>query len=134
MHTIHRAHKVSIEVACSALQQLITNRLLNDLPQDGYVQNCTLEHIEKACVTYVHFASSDPRGGLSTIDGLQAVLYVVVQRSGKVISAKATHAAQTLIWKAAGAGDPKMADRWCRLLRHPVFDGAGHINKAKIAR
>ena len=134
MQAVHRTRKVSADAACDALRQFLTNRLLYDLPQDTNEADLDLDRIEKACVTYIHFVSSHTEADHASIHELEDALNTVAERIGKPISPKATHAAQTLIWKAAGASDSETADRWCGLLRHPVFDGAGQINKARIGR
>lgn len=135
MQATHRARRVSVELACHGLGELITARLLEDLPHDGDAGSSIPDYIEKACVTYALFATSGPESApLFVIDGLQKTLDMIVKRSSRAMSPKATHATQSLIWKAASAADPDAADRWCDLLRHPLFDGAGQINKARIGR
>lgn len=134
MQTIHRARKVSLHAACEILRQFVTKRLLSNLSQVGNLENIDIDRIEKACITYVHFVTSDSNASHSSIDGIHQTLNVLAQRSGRPISPKSTHAAQTLIWKAAGSSDSEIAHRWCGLLSHPVFDGAGQINKARIGR
>ncbi|KAI7215800.1 hypothetical protein KC333_g5221 [Hortaea werneckii] len=73
--------------------------------------------------------------------GLERVirLTIVTEKGFKThmkapLSAKATHAAQTLIWKNADRHGSQTAESWLRLLQHPMFDSAGLLNKAKIWR
>ena len=135
MQTLHVARRVSVEAACFALSELITARLLDDLPNDEDTESSLPIYIEKACVTYVYFASNDPNSiSSSLIDQLQHTLELIIRRTGRTLSPKATHAAQTLIWKATGEANADSADRWCELLRNPLFDSAGQINKARIGR
>ena len=134
MQTIHRARRVSAETACNAIRRLITERLLQDLTDEGDTGSSNIDYMEKACVTYTLFASTDLRESRAATDALRNTLDAVVQRRNNVLSPKATHAAQTLMWKAVGASDPETAEVWCTLLRHPLFEAAGQTNKARIAR
>ena len=136
MQCIHRIRKASIEAACHGLEQLITVRLLPDSSAVRGADDPIQTWIEKSCVTYALFATSRPDTARSfAIEGLGSILDAVAQRNTiSVFSAKATHAAQTLIWKAAGSPDSEIEAGWCSLLRHPLFDSAGQGNKAKIGR
>ncbi|KAH9827645.1 Meiosis protein SPO22/ZIP4 like [Teratosphaeria destructans] len=134
MQTIHKAKSCSAEIALQALQQLISMRLACDISPD-LGEDSGRERMEKAFVTYVMFATSPsemPEG--ARIESLQAVLDDTSRQTKAALSVKATHAAQTLIWKAAGVADAVLADEWCKLLRHPIFESAGQANKAKIGR
>ena len=135
MQSIHRVRHVSLEAACHAIWKLVTTRLLPDLSAASETEVIFQTWIEKACVTYTLFATSSIDATSDfVIAGLEDTLNAVVQRSNTAFSPKATHAAQALIWKAAGTADPDTGDRWCRLLRHPLFDGAGQVNKARVGR
>ena len=135
MRAIHRIQRVNTQVALDALAELTTTRLLTDVPADRDADTPLQDRVEKVCVTYVLFATTAPgAASFQAIDGLLATLDAVAQRSKKPFTAKATHAAQTLLWKAAGAAESEIADRWCIILRHPLFESAGHINKARIGR
>lgn len=135
MQAIHRARRASVETACRAIAEMISARLLPDLLAAQETTSKVHLQVETALVTYVHFATSDPQSAERfAIDGLGGLLNAITQSLDGRLSPKAIHAAQTLIWKAAGAADAHSAERWFGLLRHPVFDGAGHVNKAKIGR
>lgn len=135
MQSIHRVRKASVETACNALGELITVRLLPDMSAVQQTENSLPNWVEKTCVTYTLFATSDPEAARKfALSGLENALNAIAQHSNTTFSSKATHAAQTLIWKAAGAADTDTADRWCALLRHPLFDSAGQANKARIGR
>ena len=135
MKAVRLVRRASPEVACHALKELITSRLLPDLPTDQEPANFVHDCIEKACVTYILFTTSDQGTiSVSTFDGLQTALNAIAQRSNHGFSAKATHAAQTLIWKVTGSASGDVADRWCAILRHPLFESAGQMNKARIGR
>jgi len=135
MQTVYKAKRYNVACALSALQGLVCFRLLPDLAPNAVPDNVTSERLEKAAVTCVLFATSQnevPPAGV--VSGLQTLLDTVYKRSGCPFSAKATHAAQTLIWKTAGTSSPDVAADWLKLLRHPMFDGAGQLNKARIGR
>lgn len=135
MQTIHKAKRHSTSCALAALQQLCTARLAPDLAASPQSDQTTLQRIEKAAITYIVFATSE--SGLSPTEatsGLQQMLDELITRSNVPFSAKATHAAQTLIWKTAGNCELSVTEDWLRLLRHPIFDSAGQLNKARIGR
>ncbi|KAI0588960.1 SPO22 domain-containing protein [Pyrenophora tritici-repentis] len=114
--------------ACRALDDMIDIRLFREENQNW---------IEKAVITRVWFGSSD---GISenTLEQLQALFDTVLQNSNVTFTAPATHAAQTLLWKsleaAANQEHHDVAEAWCRLCLHPLFDKAGAQNKAKVSR
>ena len=134
MQAIHQARRVDNDIAYSALKELITRRLLPNL-SDNEDDDITLhEYLETACVTYTLFATDHGTASRTTVSDLQKTFDAIVQRSRAPLSPKATHAAQTLIWKASGAADPKLAEVWCNLMQHSLFDRVGHVNKSKVAR
>jgi len=91
--------------------------------------------VEKAAVTYVLFATTaDDLPEQDTLASIRSILDDVAFHTKRTLSAKATHAAQTLVWKRAGALNGDYVDDWCRLLRHVVFESAGQMNKARIGR
>ncbi|KAK6396127.1 hypothetical protein LTR65_010237 [Meristemomyces frigidus] len=135
MQTINKARRISGHCALTALNELITLRLLSDILPDAQEESVSRDRLEKATVSYVLFATTqDEASPTQTIAGLQTLFDTVIKRSNSALSAKATHAAQTLIWKTAGAPRADIADEWCKLLRHPIFDSAGQLNKARIGR
>ena len=93
--------------------------------------------IEKAVVIRVWLSTGRPSLD-DSLQQLQQVLGAVVQDGDFSISAPATHAAQTLIWKkieeTSTQEQHNMAEAWCRLCLHPVFSKAGAQNKVKITR
>lgn len=138
MTRIHWVRKRDLEVACSALAELVKKRLVPDPtadPIDQSQMSLVQSRIEKVCVTYTLFATSDAAASsISAIGGLQATLDSIAQRSDMTFSAKATHAVQALVWKTATTPDSASTETWYALLRHPLFNGAGQANKAKIGR
>ena len=135
MQTIHRVRKVDVDAACLALGKLISGRMPPNIAADQSNAPPIQDYLERACISQVLFATSSPGVARQfAIDQLHQTFNAIVQRSNSLFSPQATHAAQTLIWKAAAASDPDTAERWFVLLRHPLFDGAGQVNKARIGR
>ena len=93
--------------------------------------------IEKAVVIRVWLSTREPSLD-DALQQLQQIFGAVVQDGGFSLSAPATHAAQTLIWKKIEETSTQeqynMAEAWCRLCLHPVFCKAGAQNKVKITR
>jgi hypothetical protein len=131
MQAVHHVQKVSSDVACQALHQLIVQRLLPDINEA--VDDNTKQWLEKACVTCTLFATGD-RSFNGIISRLGGTFDAIVQRTGKPLSPKATHAVQTLIWKTIDGSEAEVAESWCGLLKHDIFASAGQINKARIGR
>ncbi|KAF1951086.1 SPO22-domain-containing protein [Byssothecium circinans] len=128
MHNIHKLKDHSARTACKLIDELIEIRLFRE-EKDAW--------IEKAVVTRVWICCST----LAEDDALEQLqeLFDTVARSIKgSFAAQATHAAQTLLWKRIEAlcsrTEHAVAEKWCRLCLHPLFDKAGDVNKSKIAR
>lgn len=122
-------------VASSTSGDFITSRLLPEAMADGNPNTEVLTWIEKACVTYTSFVTRDAQGTQQvTIDWLHMVFDATAKTLRGGFPSRATHAMQALIYKASGTGDTNMAKKWLAMLRHPVFDTAGPLNKAKIGR
>nr|POE46882.1 hypothetical protein CFP56_00214 [Quercus suber] len=124
--------------ALSGLHDLIVKRLLPDLDSEVSLDSSSWIRVEKAVVTYVMFATADSKEPKSErMSNLKLLLDFIQHRCQQPVSTEATHAAQTLMWKAMGAipeSDAATAEGWCLLLRHPIFANAGRINKARIWR
>src|ERR1700761_2844211 len=121
MQTIHRVRKIDVCISCRALGELISNRILPDVTavqQDDGMR----ELMEKASVTYTLFATNFEGSSLQDlINGLEQLFTEIMNRTRLTFSAKATHAMQTLMWKAVRPGDLDAGDHWCILLRHGIF-------------
>jgi hypothetical protein len=93
--------------------------------------------VEKAVITRVWFSTSDSIAE-DMLGQLQELFDTIVQRSNTTLAAPATHAAQTLLWKrveaAAKQEQINVAESWCKICAHPLFESSGAQNKAKIAR
>jgi hypothetical protein len=77
----------------------------------------------------------------NTLEQLQELLDTVSRNTKTSLSAPATHAALNLaqlLWKRVESASTQeqfgVAEAWCRVCLHPVFDKSGAQNKAKIAR
>jgi len=138
MQTVHKAKRHSPECAVSALGLFIAHRLLPDISPGLDPASPPLDRLEKAVVTYVLFATTcNELAPDKAIVETRNLLDALANHGQTTLSSKATHAAQTLIWKAAGNSGSEAseaAEGWYRTLWHPVFDNAGQMNKAKIAR
>lgn len=135
MQTLHHARRAKMPWVLDALSDLVVKRLIPDI--DGAdAESPSRVRLEKALVTHVMFATTQADGRPSDpIASLRHLLNTTVQTCDRALSAKATHAAQTLMWKATGSSfDPAAADEWCSLMRHPIFASAGQINKARVWR
>ncbi|KAL7773732.1 hypothetical protein CFE70_003699 [Pyrenophora teres f. teres 0-1] len=124
-HTIDTSEFYS---ACRALDDMIDIRLFREENQNW---------IEKAVITRIWFGSSNSVSE-NTLEQLQTLFDTVLQNSKVTFTAPATHAAQTLLWKmveaAANQEHHDVAEAWCRLCLHPIFEKAGAQNKAKVSR
>jgi hypothetical protein len=114
--------------ACRALDELLKSRLTRD------------EHgpwIEKVVITRIWIYTSNAHAG-NALEQLQETFNFLEQESSFSLSAPATHAAQTLLWKKVEAATEQEQDdtaaAWCQLCLHPVLEKAGAQNKVKITR
>ncbi|KAK3072410.1 sporulation-specific protein 22 [Teratosphaeriaceae sp. CCFEE 6253] len=135
MQTIHKVKRVSLQSAIAGLSGLISLRLLPDILPEDATDSQSLIRLEKAIVTYVLFViSSEELPQDIALADIGQTLETFSHQTKRTLSAKATHAAQTLIWKKTAALGGDLVDDWCRLLRHAAFESAGHMNKARIGR
>jgi len=124
----------AVELACNALTMLIRTRILPECTDSTNATPADYDRLEKACVTLTLFATSAQQPLKSALMAqLRDLLEDVHRNTGNPLSAKAVHAMQTLIWKTANGPDP-CSEAWLSLLRRPIFDGAGQVNKARIGR
>ena len=93
MHYIHKLKDHSNTTACKALEDLIDVRLFREENQSW---------IEKAVITRIWIGTNNNLAD-NTLEQLQELFDTVDQNSKIRLSAPATHAAQTLLWKKVGA-------------------------------
>ena len=114
--------------ACKALDDLTKLRLIRE---DNELW------IEKAIITRIWISTNNIHAE-NVIEQLQQMFDMVVQDSNSSLSAPATHAAQTLLWKkveeTSAQEQHDAAEAWCRLCLHPLLEKAGAQNKVKIMR
>ncbi|KAF3008729.1 hypothetical protein E8E13_009809 [Curvularia kusanoi] len=118
---IRKLKEMSNLYACQALDNLLQNRLLREA--NGL-------WVGKAIVVRVWLGTSDAPAGHS-LEQLQKMMDSVMQEPSFSLSAPATHAAQTLIWKVIEETTAREqyneAEAWCQLCLHPIFEKADDI-------
>lgn len=114
--------------ACKALDDLMSIRLFME-------ENATW--IEKTVITRIWISTSDVQAE-NVLEQLQQTFDTILQESNSSLSAPATHAAQTLLWKkveeTSACEQHDVSEAWCRLCLHPLLEKAGAQNKVKITR
>lgn len=135
MQTIRKALSASVASALTALRSFIDLRLVPELESEQPARKAAQTWLEKATISYIMYATTKRPGPKEEmLDDLQEVLDSVARGSEIKFTTKATHAAQTLLWKAIGDSDAGMTYSWCHLLKHALFENAGSLNKARIGR
>ncbi|PGH05766.1 hypothetical protein GX51_02737 [Blastomyces parvus] len=123
-----RLNKWSSELAVDVLQQLLLQRLL--------LHN-NISILEKCFVTYVWMQTALPEL-TAGLDSLSATIDRIDESLRKPLSEEAAQASLILQWKKANIAyenkDYDIAERWCLLSQHKIFENAGAANKAKICR
>ncbi|KAH0269856.1 SPO22-domain-containing protein, partial [Aureobasidium melanogenum] len=116
-------------LACQTLD-LMLYRLLE---QSSIVQ----PWIEKIVVMrlYICSLSLHARDHLPSLENL---FEDIAMKAGTKLGPEATHASQSLIWKAVTtlqqSQNEDEASRWCSLANHNIFASSGEMNKAKLSR
>lgn len=114
---------------------MICNRLLPESEDHSATGIASLVWLEKASVAYILFHTKAPDfEPHAAQNDLQKLFDTLFNAFHSPFSSKATHAGQTLIWKAIGQHNGAHVFGLCRLLTHALFENAGHINKARIGR
>jgi hypothetical protein len=135
MKSINRVNTASHEAACRALGDILTSRLLPDVTSGGDTDQQIFKWVEQVCVTYALYVTQNSQRTLHvTIEWLQGAYDATSQALNGTFSTKATHAIQALVYKASTTDDANIADKWLEILRHPLFNNAGQVNKTKIGR
>ncbi|KAM0719528.1 hypothetical protein Q7P37_003658 [Cladosporium fusiforme] len=133
MRSIHKVRRVNFRAALNALEQLIISRLLPDL--DAMDSDQVKDWVQKTIVTYTNLGIAAGKDNTpAVLENIPQIFDLVVQRSDDVLSPKATHAMQALIWKASKDVGSSDRDAWLDLLQHDVFASVGATNKARVAR
>ncbi|KAI9697243.1 MAG: hypothetical protein M1836_004807 [Candelina mexicana] len=125
---IHKLRAGSPDLACKALDDLLTMRTFST-EKEAWV--------EKVLITRL-WISTNSSDNNNVLNQLYAILDSIASNIKEPLSAHATHAAQTLLWKRIESNYRQqnfaVAESWCRLSLHRVFERAGDLNTAKIAR
>ncbi|KAI4712219.1 hypothetical protein J4E89_002485 [Alternaria sp. Ai002NY15] len=128
MNYIHKLKEHSNVTACKVLDDLIDIRLFREENQSW---------IEKAVITRIWIGINNNLSE-NSLEQLRDLFDTVVQNSKVSLSAPATHAAQTLLWKRVEAASSQeqhgIAEAWCQACLHDIFEKAGVQNKTKVAR
>ena len=107
--------------ALGAIEQLATTRLLPDL--DAIMDGDQVKSwLEKAIVTYTSFCTASP--GSPSPDAAQRMSMFfdhLLQQASDLLSPRATHAMQALIWKASNGSHSSDAESSLDLLHHSLF-------------
>jgi hypothetical protein len=130
MHHLHKLRKISPDLACKALDDLLHLRLFESEKE---------EWVEKAAMMRIWITTSSPvEGSRPLLDSLGDFLDDVSNNTKVSFTPAATHAAQTLIWKVIETNYEQKCfestEKLCRLSSHPLFDKCGEGNKAKLVR
>ena len=91
--------------------------------------------LEKAIVTYTSLcstATNNEKPGV--LEGVPLLFDNVVRRAGDIISPRATHAMQALVWKASNDSNTSHAETWLDILQHSIFTNVGPTNRTRISR
>jgi hypothetical protein len=135
MQAIRKVHDQSESIALDCLEHFVSKRLVPEAANRTEHDTTTQDWIERACVAFILYATQDTAFMTNDITTrIQTILNHIGHRADISFTPRATHAAQTLIWKAMSRASPEVADAMCDVLRNRVFDSAGSINKARIGR
>ncbi|PVH94353.1 SPO22-domain-containing protein [Periconia macrospinosa] len=128
MHHIHKIVERDSLTACKLIDDLIHMRLFRE-ENDVW--------IEKSVITRIWICCTKMKSEI-TLEELRTFLDSIMQNVKGPFTAQATHATQTLLWKQAevtfSQEQYQLAENWCRICLHPLFEKAGDVNKSKIAR
>lgn len=134
MHSICKIKGHSLHHALGTIEQLINTRLLPDLHAVMDSDQVT-SWLERAVVTYTSFCTTST--GISNPDvaeRMSSLFDSLAQQASDLLSPRATHAMQALVWKASNDAEGSDADVWLDVLQHSLFVSVGPSNKARISR
>lgn len=128
MHHIRKLNDKAPSLACNMLDAFLRDRLLRE-DNEGWVETAVVNRL------YISTTQSD---GADQYENVLKVLDMVSANIKKPLGLSATHACQTLLWKRVESNCAlnahELAESWCRLALHRIFEESGDLNKAKIAR
>ncbi|KAK6002464.1 hypothetical protein QM012_002102 [Aureobasidium pullulans] len=116
-------------LACQTLDVLLSRLIEQSSIVQAWVEKIVVIRLH-ICSLSLHVQDHFPR--------LENLFEDIANRNGTKLSPEATHASQSLIWKAVTAlqqsRNEDEAARWCSLAHHKIFNSFGEINKAKLLR
>ncbi|KAH0365376.1 SPO22-domain-containing protein, partial [Aureobasidium melanogenum] len=116
-------------LACQSLDLLLSRLLEQSSIVHTWVEKIVVMRL------YICSLSLHVRDHLPTLENL---FEDIAMRAGAKLGPEATHASQSLIWKAVTtlqqSQNEDEAARWCSLANHNIFASSGEINKAKLTR
>lgn len=124
--------RINLNHALSAIEQLATTRLLPDLDAVMDIDQVK-SWLEKAVVTYTSFCTASA-GDPDVPQRMSTCFDHLMQQASDLLSPRATHAMQALIWKASNGSQGPDAEAWLDVLQHSLFQSVGASNKARISR
>ncbi|KAF2233241.1 SPO22-domain-containing protein [Viridothelium virens] len=128
LHHIHKLKDVNAAVACKTLDEVLELRLYEAGRQDW---------LEKAVVMRIWLTTAETNS-VSTAESAHAFLQNVFGNLTKPFTLPAAHAVMTLLWKRIEAAFSQLqyeiAEQWCNIAHHQIFQNSGDVNLAIIAR
>ncbi|KAI9055545.1 hypothetical protein LZ554_000492 [Drepanopeziza brunnea f. sp. 'monogermtubi'] len=128
MSHIRKLTDKSPSLASKALDDFLILRIVRENSDDWF---------EKALVTRLWIAANH-RDSPDSLGQLEELFSTLVANFVKPASSAATLAAHTLLWKRIESnytsGKFDLAEKWCRLALHPIFQNSGESNTARISR
>ena len=128
LHHVHKLKQLHSGMAHAVLFKFLTDRLLGGEHQAWS---------EKILITVIWNLST--RADVPDAqDMMMEVFSHVEAHSGTILTPSATHAAQIMLWKRieAAYGQEKyvLAEQWCNLSLHNIFNSSGGMNVGKLQR
>ncbi|CAG8979159.1 hypothetical protein HYALB_00000293 [Hymenoscyphus albidus] len=118
----------SPDLACGSVDELFRLRILNEGRE---------ELVEKVLITRLWITVAQ-YPTLESLSGLEGFLDSIIENFKNPVTPAATLAAHTLLWKpiesSHAQGKYDLAEKWCRLALHRVFEKAGDLNMARVSR
>ncbi|KAL9084962.1 MAG: hypothetical protein Q9165_007828 [Trypethelium subeluteriae] len=128
LHHIHKLKDVNVTIACKTLDEFLEFRLYDEGRQDW---------IEKAVVVRIWLTTVETNS-TSSATPAHAFLQNVFGNLSKHFTEPAAHAVMTLLWKrieaAFSQSQYEIAEQWCNIAHHQIFQNSGDVNLAIIAR
>lgn len=126
MHHMHKLKDLDVNLAIQALDQLIAIRLVTN-EEGAWLERAVVTRLWMTALTF-----------LPSLEPLRIILDAMMDQGHPGLTAPAAHASQALIWKQADAMIQTetfdLAEAWCQIALHPVFQNSGNFNRAKVVR